>query len=547
MSASSKKKIRKEQEAEKLTEKQLTAQKEEKKVKTLTTVFVICMAAILVVALFFGIRQTITANGTMEKKTTALTVGEHKISGAELNYFYIDTVNNFMSTYGSYAAMFGLDTSKALDEQAFNPETGETWADYLLNSAESSARSNYALADAAKEAGYTLSDNAKANVDAVISSMDAYGAMSGYGDGKAYLKAMYGNGASMDSYRAYLEQSFLAEEYRDFYTNGLSYTDDQIRAAESENFDQYSSYSFNYYYLSASRFLEGGTEGENGTTTYTDEEKAASVKAAEAAANEVMDAEIASVADLDAAIAALSVNEGQTASSTASENMLYSSISGAYAEWVTDSARKEGDLTIIPNTNTSVGEDGKETTTTSGYYLVYFVGKNDNQFAMSNVRHILVAFEGGTTDSTTNVTTYSDEEKAAAKEEAEAILAEWKSGAATEDSFAELANAKSDDGNGTTGGLYENITADSNFVVNFKNWALEDHKAGDTGIVETEYGYHVMYYCGDSAITYRDYMIENDLRSADAQQWYQNLLEPMEMTEGDTSFVRKHLTLGNAG
>lgn len=546
MSASSKKKIRKEQEAEKLTEKQLTAQKEEKKVRTLTTVFVICMAAILVVALFFGIRQTITANGTMEKKTTALTVGEHKISGAELNYFYIDTVNNFMSTYGSYAAMFGLDTSKALDEQAFNPETGETWADYLLGSAESSAKSNYALADAAKEAGYTLSDNAKASVDAVINSMDAYGAMSGYGDGKAYLKAMYGNGASMDSYRAYLEQSFLAEEYRDFYTNGLTYTDDQIRAAESENFDQYSSYSFNYYYLSATRFLEGGTEGENGTT-YTDEEKAASVKAAEAAANEVMDAEIASVADLDAAIAALSINEGQTASSTASENMLYSSISSAYAEWVTDSARKEGDLTIIPNTNTSVGEDGKETTTTSGYYLVYFVGKNDNQFAMSNVRHILVAFEGGTTDSTTNVTTYSDEEKAAAKEEAEAILAEWKSGAATEDSFAELANAKSDDGNGTTGGLYENITADSNFVVNFKNWALEDHKAGDTGIVETEYGYHVMYYCGDSAITYRDYMIENDLRSADAQQWYQNLLEPMEMTEGDTSFVRKHLTLGNAG
>lgn len=546
MSASSKKKIRKEQEAEKLTEKQLTAQKEEKKVKTLTTVFVICMAAILVVALFFGIRQTITANGTMEKKTTALTVGEHKISGAELNYFYIDTVNNFMSTYGSYAAMFGLDTSKALDEQAFNPETGETWADYLLGNAESSAKSNYALADAAKEAGYTLSDSAKASVDAVINSMDAYGAMSGYGDGKAYLKAMYGNGASMDSYRAYLEQSFLAEEYRDFYTNGLTYTDDQIRAAESKNYDQYSSYSFNYYYLSATRFLEGGTEGENGTT-YTDEEKAASVKAAEAAANEVMDAEIASVADLDAAIAALSINEGQTASSTASENMLYSSISSAYAEWVTDSARKEGDLTIIPNTNTSVGEDGKETTTTSGYYLVYFIGKNDNQFAMSNVRHILVAFEGGTTDSTTNVTTYSDEEKAAAKEEAEAILAEWKSGAATEDTFAELANAKSADGDGTTGGLYENITADSNFVVNFKNWALEDHKAGDTGIVETEYGYHVMYYCGDSAITYRDYMIENDLRSADAQQWYQNLLEPMEMTEGDTRFVRKHLTLGNAG
>jgi hypothetical protein len=34
-------------------------------------------------------------------------------------------------------------------------------------------------------------------------------------------------------------------------------------------------------------------------------------------------------------------------------------------------------------------------------------------------------------------------------------------------------------------------------VTNFRDWAVDDQrKPGDTGLVETEYGYHVMYYVG---------------------------------------------------
>ena len=54
MSASNKKKLRKEQDAAKLTEKQLTAQKEAKKTSLYTTLFVIVMAVILVVAIEIG-------------------------------------------------------------------------------------------------------------------------------------------------------------------------------------------------------------------------------------------------------------------------------------------------------------------------------------------------------------------------------------------------------------------------------------------------------------------------------------------------------------
>ena len=144
MSASSKKKLRKEQEAAKLTEKQLTAQNEAKKTQLYTVAFVAVMAVILVIAVTVGTLQVITNSGIREKNTTALTIGEHKLSNAELNYYYIDTVNNFYSQNGSYASLFGLDTTLPLDEQMFDEANGQTWADYFAESAVQTAKAVYA-------------------------------------------------------------------------------------------------------------------------------------------------------------------------------------------------------------------------------------------------------------------------------------------------------------------------------------------------------------------------------------------------------------------
>ena len=100
-------------------------------------------------------------------------------------------------------------------------------------------------------------------------------------------------------------------------------------------------------------------------------------------------------------------------------------------------------------------------------------------------------------------------------------------GKATEESFGELANKESDDQNGkvTNGGLYEDIYM-GQMVENFENWCFaEGRKAGDTGIVETEYGYHVMYYSSSDEMCYRDVMIESDLRSDDTEKWHDALVE----------------------
>ncbi len=534
MSASSKKKLRKEQEAAKMTEKQLAAQQEAKQNSLYTTAFVVVMVAILVIAVVVGVRQTITTTGIREKNTVALTVGEHEINSVEMNYFFMDAVNNFYSNYGSYAAMFGLDLTKPLNEQFVDEEAGITWADDFMNSAKESAASIYAMADAAAAAGFTLPEADKEALDNNLASLDLYATMYGYGDADQYLKAMYGNGASKKTYTAYCEKQALASAYYADYAESLTYEDTDLRAAEAENYDAFSTYAYNSYYLAASRFLTGGTTDENGNTTYSDEENAAAAAAAEEAAKTLTASDIKTVADLDAAIAALEINKDTEAVSSAS-NVLYSNISAIYRDWLT-ADRKAGDVAYFPNTS---GD------TVNGFYVVMYQGVNDNTMVLKNVRHILVtpAHNHEEGEEHAEGETYSAEELAAAKATAEEILASWKSGEATEESFAALANEKSADGDGTTGGLYENVYP-GQMVASFNDWCFDAaRKSGDTGIVETEYGYHVMYFVGDSDLTYRDFQIENQLRSADVEAWYTETVAAMTQTEGDTTYIRKDVVL----
>ena len=117
----------------------------------------------------------------------------------------------------------------------------------------------------------------------------------------------------------------------------------------------------------------------------------------------------------------------------------------------------------------------------------------------------------------------------------------------TEDNFADLASSMTDDpGSAENGGLYENIYP-GQMVANFEDWCYDSHKAGDTGIVESEYGYHIMYFVGDSDLTYRDYLITNELKSKDLDNWYSELVAATETTEGDTKYISQGLILNANG
>ena len=64
----------------------------------------------------------------------------------------------------------------------------------------------------------------------------------------------------------------------------------------------------------------------------------------------------------------------------------------------------------------------------------------------------------------------------------------------TEEYFSELAGEYTHDGNGDVGGLYENVEIGM-MVAPFENWIYsDDRKVGDSDIIMTEYGWHIMYF-----------------------------------------------------
>lgn len=106
------------------------------------------------------------------------------------------------------------------------------------------------------------------------------------------------------------------------------------------------------------------------------------------------------------------------------------------------------------------------------------------------IRHILIQPDG---DKDTDTKTWSTTAWALAEDEINKIYEEWKENP-TEDNFAELAKKYTDDSNGDEGGIYEDVTPNT-MTTEFNDWIFDDARTdGETGIVKTSYGYHLIYF-----------------------------------------------------
>ena len=156
-----------------------------------------------------------------------------------------------------------------------------------------------------------------------------------------------------------------------------------------------------------------------------------------------------------------------------------------------------------------------------------------------DVRHILIMPQGATSE-TIRTETFPQEAWDASKAEAEALLQQWLDGEATEESFGLLANEYSDDQNGqvTNGGLYEAVEA-GQMVETFDAWCFDPaRETGNYGIVETQFGYHIMYFVEKSAPLWID-CAQSDMRSEAA-----NTLLDNAMTEYPLEVDFKSIVLG---
>ena len=472
-----------------------------------TTLIAVCTVLVVCIVVFFYM----LTSGFFASHTTAATVSGHNLSPAMVNYFYKNAYSTMQEQYGDFMSYI-LDTNSPLDEQTYDADTGETWADFFTQQGLTTAAEVYAIADEAKANGYTLSEKEQAAIESQLTSLDLYAAYSNM-NRNSYIAAVYGTGCSEKSFREYLEVTTLASSYAQSINSGFTYTDAEIAAEYEANPNSYDAVTYRQFLVSDSLFQ---------TSTDSSDETDENAESTEELSEEEL---TALKEEMASKMAADSENDEQTFINEAYENaldsakesyadenytlkedQLYSSLSSDVADWLFDASRTEGDTTYIVNDS-------------GVYYVLYFVSRSTNDYQLPNVRHILFSVSD-TTDETA-----MDE----ARTKAEDVLTEYEAGDKTAESFGELAKEYTSDSNGDEGGLYENIMP-GQMVTEFNDWCFDaDRKPGDTGIIETSYGVHVMYFDSFGKI-YRDALVENALRSADYNAWY-------DATAGDGSYT----------
>ncbi len=485
MSASRKKQARKAAEEPVITSRAQEEQIKEAQRKRNTLIYTIVGAviAVLVIALL------IWNSGVIQRSSTVAEVNGEKVTAGEVAYYYYNNqIISTAQTYNSYGfSGFPYDITQSPKNQVITEEAistlgidpayaNKTYHEYFLDYALNSLREERALCAVAKEAGYTMSDAGKEAIASNLKSLDSgiENYLTNYGANLSrtkYLQLIYGDTMTEKVYKNCLENSQLAGEYfEEGFDTFANYSDTELEAYYEAN--KTSLETFTYYWREFAPAT--AEEGEEDFDT-------------EAAAKDAKDAANAALAEVEANPDLVKDSEDYTEAT----GILNSS--SFYYDFLTDDSRKSGDATILEGS-------------TGIYYLVVFGERFRDETPTVNVRHILVEAKNEDDKATEDVdeskNAPTEEVYAAAKDQAQKLLDQWKAGEATEESFAALANEHSaDPGSNTNGGLYENV-AKGSMISNFNDWIFaEGRNPGDISepIQNTESdtkGWHLIYYVG---------------------------------------------------
>jgi len=499
MSASQEKKRRAAERAAGGDKKTIEKQRAEKHTKRMKRVWT--LVGILLVLLLAAV--IILNSNLFYTHLSAVTIGDESYTAAEVGFYYHTTYYRFAKENENYLGLMGLDPQKSLSSQSFGED--QTWAEYFREQAISELTQMTVLWKEAQAAGFELDEEAKTALQNELSGLSNAATQGGFSNVDQFLAGSYGKGLNYDTVAKLLERSYIAQAYAAEKQTSFSYTDSELLDYYEKNADRFDNFNYLQCYVNGS-----GKDEKEG-------DKETAMSEAKELADSIVEADIESRDDFEAK--ALEVTgEQATEADTAG-----ASLSSDYSEWMTDASRTEGDTTVVESS--------------SGYYVLYFIGRNNNDYNLVNVRHILIKAEADDEGK------YTDEAKEAAEAKAEEILAEYDKGEKTEDSFAALADLHSQDsGSDTKGGLYEGVYK-GQMVKEFSDWCFDEKRQpGDTGIVFNEdsnyCGYHVMYYAGQGK-NYRLGVADKDMRSADYTTWYDEVSPNYPVSRGFTTrFVK---------
>ena len=456
-------------------------EKEKKEERISTAVGIVFLVALVCLVASFPIRTYLATHETY------VVINGEKVNKVEFDYVYNTTKNNYITQYGSYLSYFGLDTSKDLSTQMYSDTL--TWQDYFEQNAVESLKQNKALMAEAKAAGFTYDTTDEYNT--FKETIKTSAAAAGVSD-KEYVRSIYGSYATMGRIEEYVKNDMVMNAYYQKLQEDNAPSDDEIQSYYEENKATYDSVDYRLTTIEAdlptepTELADPVEETAADTTGTTD--GTAATDTTQDTAYQPSDAEIAKAME-DAKVLADDAEQTVAKDGEAHENEKKSSVNYMISDWLFDDARKAGDTTVITNDNSHC------------YYVVAFEKRYLDETPSADVRVIIP-----TEDKT-----------------GEEILEEWKNGAATEDSFAELCKKYTQDTSAVeNGGLFEQVTK-TGMTEELSNWIFDSSRqAGDTVAISVSDTTYVLYYIGQDQPEWK-INIKNTLVSDTMSQHMQDI------------------------
>ena len=456
-------------------------EKEKKEERISTAIGIVVLVALVCLVASFPIRTYLATHETY------VVVNGEAVNKVEFDYQYNLTKNNYITQYGSYLTYFGLDTSKDLSTQMYSDTL--TWQDYFEQNAVESLKQNKALMAEAKAAGFTYDTTDEYNT--FKETIKTSAAAAGVSD-KEYVRSIYGSYATMGRIEEYVKNDMVMNAYYQKLQEDNAPSDDEIQSYYEENKATYDSVDYRLTTIEAdlptepTELADPVEETAADTTGTTD--GTAATDSTQDTAYQPSDAEIAKAME-DAKVLADDAEQTVAKDGEAHENEKKSSVNYLISDWLFDDARKAGDTTVITNDNSHC------------YYAVAFEKRYLDETPSADVRVIIP-----TEDKT-----------------GEEILEEWKNGAATEDSFAELCKKYTQDTSAVeNGGLFEQVTK-TGMTEELSNWIFDtSRQAGDTVAITVSDTTYVLYYIGQDQPEWK-INIKNTLVSDTMSQHMQDI------------------------
>lgn len=463
------------------------------------------LAAVIAVVATFGVRYYTVPNGKegkyMNPASVVATVDGQKISIGMYDYYYASIVS-YYEQYASYG-YYSLDTTKDYSKQYTTDDDGNkiSWQKFFETEALKEVEQITTYYSKALEEGVTLTSAQKKTIDKQISTLKDSASQNDVSLDQ-YIKANFGTYCSEDTIRLMLEQYYLSANYKGKFKCETKVTDNDVDKYYNDHKNDYKKIEF-YYIASPYDATDDNSKNESIKTAEKIMAKMKDKKSVIALVPEVyssyIDSQVKSSMEQDSTLTEKKAREEAVKSY---ESNVVTTVSGS------DSPFDDKMNTWLFSDDTKVGSKKYYIDESAGYiYIVLKTSKASvEEDETYTVRHILVAPESGSnsSSSTSEKTEYTDEQWAAAKKKADSILAKFNKTDKSEYEFAKLAEQYSTDSASTSsgsndsfGGLYESVTL-GQMVPDFEKWSIDDsRKYGDTGIVKSDYGYHIMFFIND--------------------------------------------------